>query len=81
MAAFCVLVEALVVVFSRVVLRLTVGVVGFAVGGIVDACGVRGCVTLIWFSPLSVGSCSVSVAALSQVSSASLPSSSRYLKR
>ena len=35
---------------SRVIIRLALWVVGFAVGGIVDACGVWGCVTFTRFS-------------------------------
>ena len=47
-AAFSVLVEVSVVVLSRAVLQLAVG--GFDVGGIVDARGVRSCVTFTRFS-------------------------------
>ena len=43
----------LVVLLSRVVLRLAVGVVAFDVGGIVDARGMRSCVTFTSFFSLS----------------------------
>ena len=46
MAAFFVLVESVVAGFSRVILQLPVGVVKFAVGGVVDARVVCGCGTL-----------------------------------
>ena len=49
-AALFLLVGVLRVGFSRVVLQLAVGVVGFAVGGIVDALGLCGCGTLTCFS-------------------------------
>ena len=55
MAAFFVLFETLVVVPSRVVLRLAVGVVGFDVGGVADARGVRGCGTTASFSAAEEG--------------------------
>ena len=48
--AFLLLVEVLVVVLSRVVLQLALGVLGFDVGGIVDARGVRSCMTYICVS-------------------------------
>ena len=49
-AAFFVLVEFLVVVFTRVFHRLAVGIVGINVGGIFDARGMRSCVTSTSFS-------------------------------
>ena len=48
------LVEFLVVVLSRVVLRLAVGVVEFGVGGDVDARGTRSCAIWACLSLLSV---------------------------